>query len=460
MKKRFLNILTVFSLVLLGACTKDYLEGSIAEDSLHTTHDFRIFNHSLTELEKTNKSLGKMLREKQLIRNTSGYNSTQRAEEGFALDTENILVVQNQGSTSYTFGVNRVQPTNYLENVVLHKVQDQYKAYLVTYELPQEDLRQVKSVQEIEDKIRFEEIDSGLVTTQSSAKEIYEVPCLIDVSYQYGESCASGQHSFEDGASCSYWGGTGAATQGGFVYTYGECEVGGNSGGGGSVGTGPRGGGGGLSTTFAKKPCESLKKTSEDDDFDAIIQDLKQKAADGTQEFAYMGTSTDGSDDINFSTPIAGPNDGTEVDLTINNNIQTVIHNHYDNGETYKVPSFSDIYAFGQMLQTSNLPDHQVSMMVVTNIGIFALKVNNGSALVNALPELELKLSTLDYLLNSFISKKESKEKQIKNFLTFISRTTELNTLGIKLYERGSNGDWSELQFNRFDGSIRKKPCK
>lgn len=293
--------------------------------------------------------------------------------------------------------------------------------------------------------------------------------------YVSGDGCASGQHTFGQGATCDYWGSTGMATTGGYVYTMVSvtCDGGGGSDTGGNVGsdfsTGPHGGGG---TTTTETPCEQLKsmlsksianttpaKTIVDN-----LNNLVNQMPTNPSERMFVMTPTSSTESQFVENYVEGSLNAADVGFDPGTNaISIIMHCHYDTS-LLSIFSLSDIQQIYQSLETGNIFNSQTfTTILVTAHGTkYAIKFS---------PQNDLSPPYNEYFFTGweFDNMKEAKEddysKKVKpsntpvqnelGFLQFIKN----QNLGIELYKADDNfSQWSKLTIGT-DDQVKPKPC-
>ncbi|QYJ67438.1 hypothetical protein [Flavobacterium litorale] len=212
--------------------------------------------------------------------------------------------------------------------------------------------------------------------------------------------------------------------------------------------------------------CNELKAKSQDPNFTAKMNELKNKA--GIQNFESAHTLyQNAGHGLLISPEFKGnPNtaNGGQVSLQIQQssfetptNAIGFIHCHLDNGTTYKIFSYSDIVALAKIAQTSSRPTAELAIYVTTASGTFALKISNRMTFsANAdLMEMSAVFKEKNFKRNVKINMSVS--DQVKGFLKFLE-ADELDSL-INLYQQDSNGDWKKLELNQFGTSVNSTNC-
>jgi hypothetical protein len=225
----------------------------------------------------------------------------------------------------------------------------------------------------------------------------------------------------------------------------------------------------GILTPLDIDNCNDLKAKSQNANFQNLMTQLKAKA--GTQNFesAYAmyntanGTTTP---TLNFSNEMTGTPQSKEVSLIVNQSSTQVplnsvgfIHCHTDDGTTFKVFSFSDMIALGTIAKVSTRPSSELAVYVTTASGTFALKINNKTALVNKLMQMELLSDSFEVAYSKYVKKTDSIDQQTLGLLNFIQKEFGTAGVGIDLYQQESNGQWSKLTVSSTGTTINKKTC-
>jgi hypothetical protein len=170
-----------------------------------------------------------------------------------------------------------------------------------------------------------------------------------------GTLCASGQHTFENGEDCNYWGTVDMALPaygGHYEYTFqaGNCNP--SSGGGGVITgtTGPYPNGGGGSFPSFDDPCEKIKELIQNQDIKDKIDALYSQSM-ATGEKAFM-VQTDGTPGALI------PGNETSVQLGDISGYKGYYHNHpadQPNRKGVKIHSVNDIYKLFEFIVSQPL---------------------------------------------------------------------------------------------------------
>lgn len=155
---------------------------------------------------------------KEGIANRDIYNATY----DFTINTTYAKVINDGTTRTYTFGVYRDEDNGLLENLFMVEKDDgTFDVSLVQYDLTPLEIEALnnREIVDVEGKIAFVALDD--ISGDVLGKYYYNGNCYENYYvYQSGNSCASGNHNWEDGDACDYWGDVNQmATSGGYVLT-------------------------------------------------------------------------------------------------------------------------------------------------------------------------------------------------------------------------------------------------
>ena len=213
-------------------------------------------------------------------------------------------------------------------------------------------------------------------------------------------------------------------------------------------------------------PCEQLKEKEKDSVFKAKMTELKGKSSSQNFESAYVMYQVAGVG-TSFSAEQTGTAEKQEVKISLGGtqtqsplNVTSVLHNHLDNGTTFKVFSFSDIIVLGEIAKASTRPTPEFAIYVSTSSGTFAIKVNNKILLKSKLELLKAGQKAFEVDYNTKVKMTDSIEIQKLGFLQFINNMQFIGNPGIDLYENNnSTGKWKKLTLSSNGKNVVENPC-
>ena len=203
--------------------------------------------------------------------------------------------------------------------------------------------------------------------------------------------------------------------------------------------------------------------------FNLKMTDLKSKAANQGFESAYA-INQNASEGLlvgpEFTGDPNGVGKGREVNLQLGSSIYAAaancigfIHCHLDDGTTYKVFSFSDIYALAQIASISTRPKTEFAIYVTTSSGTFALKVNNKILLKNKKDFMDVGWKEFEDKFDKLVKKEYTYDKQKLGFMKFINAMPyNIGNPGIDMYEK-VNGTWNKLALASNGNNVTSTPC-
>ncbi len=137
-------------------------------------------------------------------------------------------------------------------------------------------------------------------------------------------------------------------------------------------------------------PCEILSSLENNSDFKLILQDLKNKASTDNKETVYIMTGNVlMTGNYQYYDPYEGVESELGVNLTIDEGykLSAMAHNHNNDAENRDLSIFSpaDIYTLYRIIKFDNAESNSLffSFLVTASGTVYALRVNNASALIN-----------------------------------------------------------------------------
>lgn len=429
--------------------------------------------------------------------NSSGRKAAIKADQDSLLqdgviDTDSVLVIENNGNRTYTFNIIKDAASPIIENLVLKKNEDEtFSGVLMKYNftVQEKQMAALGHSVNLTDRIEIFPIEK----LNLSARVVSQISGCYRVVWETG-LCAAGLHSY--GEPCQLTGDERAGvpqvisvTNTCIVSTITEYTDGPpGSGGGGGFDTGVWGAGG-YETEFV--PCDQLKKLQNEPEFKSKMNILKSNVETGSKEKGFVlfdqsvpnsnhlppnfRTSDiiegDAKGDINYGPYLASlPNDEQYRRYG-------AAHNHLKNNP-YHIGVFSpedlgNLLLFGWIESAPTNPygslyaEKSVNF-VITNIGLFAIKINDLSKLEAYMVKYGQKRE-IDELEN--YNKKEIQEKykimptsshdeQVIGLLRLIND----EQIGIDFYEGNPENynNWKKLELvnngnNTF--SYNEVPC-
>ncbi|MEY8758883.1 hypothetical protein [Chryseobacterium tongliaoense] len=266
-------------------------------------------------------------------------------ENGFTVDLDDYLFIEDpKGQKSYTFKITEIDPKNnnpdILENLVLvEKGENLFESYIFQYERDVQ-LNYFKSEEDLIQNLKQKVKIFGLGEKRNIEINSKIALCVgVTATYveQPGTACASGQHSYEDGSACAYWGTTDMALPGygrHFVYTFDAADCYGGGGGNPSSGSGTTGpyNGGGSGTGTINNPCEKTKAV--------LAKANVQQGINNVKANAKQTLSNPSTGEIGFKEK----KDGTVVPADVNADHKVVYNNVTDGYGGYHNHTASGIH--------------------------------------------------------------------------------------------------------------------
>lgn len=392
-KMIFFKTITFLFLFSLISCSEDLYE----ENTNSEKHSILVQRKNFEDLKK-NKKLMKSIEKFTLKSSSSLQRQHYDSINNFFIDLDNVMFtldsLQNQ---TYTFKINRIPDNGLFENLILKTSRTgDFDAILSQYNQnslnlhsnnPQEILNSINQ------NVTFTYLGKKSIS-EINSKLIYNDECY-EPGYVYvtGNSCASGQHTFADGASCTYWGTTDMATSGGYVYTMISVSCDGDGGGsdglGGDFSTGPHGGGG--SSTPIANPCNKVK--NQNTKFPSLKQSLVNLATTTSQNYEN-GIFIDNTATATTVNPVqtipSNTANGGTIPLNMNptNSYVMLAHTHDSYGSdgtgTYSIFSWDDLTTINNLIKNNHIDNSNFVFYVITADGTrYALTVDSASDLSN-----------------------------------------------------------------------------
>jgi hypothetical protein len=222
-----------------------------------------------------------------------------------------------------------------------------------------------------------------------------------------------------------------------------------------------------VSELETEDPCQQLNKKDTSSVFTSKIVDLTNKAAVQNFESAYI-MYENAVEGTSFSDLLNGTPEKKEVYIdyggaltqAVSNTIG-ILHCHLDDGTTFKVFSFSDIIALGEIVKRSTRPTAEFAIYVTTSSGTFAIKVNNRMLLNNKLDMLKFGQNSFEEDFENKFKITDNLETQKLGFLQFINTIRGVGNPGIDFYQKDvTTGKWNKLTLDPTNNNrIIETPC-
>ncbi|MEY8758622.1 hypothetical protein [Chryseobacterium tongliaoense] len=374
MKNKFflwLSLLIVLSSTLQSCRNEDLLLSDKKENQKSTSS--KILHYQ--DLVKNKAVFGELMK---ITKNDNSQTSKLYVDEenGFTVDLDDCLFMEDpKGQKSYTFKITEIDPKNnnpdILENLVLvEKGEGLFESYIFQYERDVQ-LNYFKSEEDLIQNLKQKVKVFGLGEKRNIDINSKIALCVgVTATYveQPGTACASGQHSYEDGSACAYWGTTDMALPGyggHFVYTFNAADCYGGGGGNPSSGSGTTGPyhGGGSGTGTINNPCIKTKNMLTRPNVQQGISDVKTQAEKAAND---VNEGEIGRIEINDGT-ILPANVSADHHVTFNDISGTkgIYHNHTFNGaKIHSPPDIASILAFASVQPSvTNYGDAYVGMI-------------------------------------------------------------------------------------------------
>lgn len=504
-KQLFKNLLIFGIIILLTSCSEDLYEEDLNSSNNKTTIKEMKFD-KLFKDKKFNTLLNKVTNYKS-GNNSNTARSAFENQNGFTISNEIVKIITNDCLTSYTMLVERdcsnSQSTGF-ENLVIQETNlgINEKAFLIKY-MPNQIIPTTHNSFTFDGTIQKSKL-SFTGFNKGVSENTIQSDCNVDVlmcnesssggvagtSHVAGEACRNIRFLYvrkvkvlcpDEGGST---GGGSDSDSGGFGDPYGGGGTGG--------GTGNTGGGTGSSDPNdseaeedvitspvtpsldgeipgEKTPCEELMNKDQDSTFNSKMEELKLKAASQGYESAYalyQNAVKGFSVGNEYTGDPNGVGGGREVTLTLNSSVVAAsancigfTHCHLDDGTTYKVFSFSDIFVLVQLANISTRPKEEFAIYVTTSSGTFALKINNKILLKSKKDLMKIGWKEFEKEFKKNVKMDDSYDKQKLGFMKFINNMPlAIGNPGIDMYEK-VNDTWNKLALSSNGNNVTSTPC-
>ena len=400
--------------------------------------------------------------------------------QGGIIDVDSVLVIENNGNKTYTFKIARAVSSPTVENLVLKKNEDEsFSGVMLKYNFTAQE-KQITALGHSVDYTNKIEV-FPIENLNIAARVVSQTSGCYTVTWETG-ICGSGQHSY--GQPCDLVGENRAGVSQ-VISVSNRCtgaavsDIGvdnnDNPSGGGGFDTGPWGPGG-EGSTF--NPCDQLKKIQNEPEFKSKMGILKSNIETGSKEkglvlFDEPVNSRYLPPKFKTSDIIEGDANGI-IDYTsyfsslpsmdVLYRHYGLAHNHLKNNPehigVFTPEDLSNLVFLGWIESAptnpygSLYPEKSVNF-VISNIGLFAVKIND----LSKLEAFMVKYGSIglnpekkeDYLKNIIQAKynlrpTSTHNEQITGFLRLI----EDEQIGVDFYE-GSPIDfnnWKKLELN------------
>ena len=457
------------------------IEASIKSRKI-TFNEFKSHTKAFNLINDVNKkNVVSSFRSNRIIRDTI---------RNFSIDTQEGLYITYANLHSYTFPVYRDFDNGKLENLVLSSQSDgSYKVKLLIYNLTAQEkidmaIGRLKGIQNPIVTIPIQNFDTNFTEARSCE----------EVSENIFISCSSGEHSYgsNNAFDCRYWNQSGGTPPRIVTRTRIKCitsdsdgNVGGSNADGGfgdnlsggsnnndyppeypTVNTPPEEYNLGISIPVQpnqpeKTPCDDIKFTTNS------IPNLKANIASFKTPAVLNLNFEKGFNFVDSPTnrPLLVQNDGnpnsTSITVAVpeNGTMSGLLHSHFDRPDMLPTFTFEDLMTFNSIFQWRKFnakPLDNLTVMVVSRAGVFALKIEN-----------EAMFDTNGYNLwtdqNENLRDKFYKDLEGAVNLTdndvIISTIKSLSKYGVALYQAHSDvSNWSKLTVDA-NNNIIPTPC-
>lgn len=418
---------------------------------------------------------------------------------GFWVDTDQILMMQQDEHITFTIPVFRDFTNGKTENLVLNlKDNGGYSVMLFKYDFTEQDkldIRNNLSILNLDTKTEVELLTNEETQTYTSMGggtyegiifqgqdgRCYRINHITQIGPVEWKITFVPVNCPEQYASSSYTEDGSGGGSGGASPVWYPIPTSGNGGDGPVVGsngggTGPSGDDGPepepiITTPIIIEapniPCVDLVAKDQNEELQEKLIDLKSKAATQTVESAYA-LYQNASLGLRFSNEKSGNTNtagGAEVELKTNfsttespANCIGFIHCHLDNGKTFKVFSYSDLLAMAKVVSGSTRPTQEFAIYVVTASGTFAIKVRDRNLLINKLNLLQILSDTNERSFKREVKNSDTVEQQKLGLLKFMKNT--IRDIGVDIYEKDQiSGNWAKLVLNENETDVIKQNC-
>ncbi len=483
-RKHLLKKILIFGIAfLLASCSEDLYD----EELNASKHTILVQRKNFEDLKK-NKKLMKSIERFTMKVDNSLQRQHYDSINNFYIDLDDVMfTLDSLNHQTYTFKVSRLPDNGLFENLILKTSKDGgFDAILAQYNqtILNSNLTIPQEIQNaINQNVTFTYLGKKTLS-EINSKFSYNEECF-EPGYVYvttpGTSCASGNHSFGDGADCNYWGTTAMATPGtsGYVFTMVgvACDNGGNSSGE-DFSTGPHNGGGAENLT-PPNPCNNLKKHL------STTTGVKLKSP---QVYPYLTGQLNQPDEYGFYfkkennvyTPYQSYNATTnKLTVQVGGIYFCSIHTH-PYPDANPMFSWEDMYSLQQYFQYVNpelMEEVTIFLVVKDNYGVdqlYALKVDDFTTfsdfliddIENTVKPNHLAGLTTDEerskeILKRMNAKQHKYNKENPNMNQEVPFLTYFAGCGASLYKANSAlNNWDKLTLsNNSTNPITKTPC-
>lgn len=438
------------------------------------------------------------IQQNSMVRNTEIHTASKTNQDsllqGSVIDTDSVLVIENNGSKTYTFKITRDSASSVVENLVLKKNEDEsFSGVMLKYNFTEQD-KQISSLGHSVDYTNKIEV-FPIENLNIAARVVSQTSGCYRVVWETG-LCAQGLHIY--GESCQLTGGDRAGvpqvisvTNTCAVSTLTEYTDGQPSGGGGSFDTGVWGAGGYENPEF--NPCDQLKKIQNEPEFKNKMGILKSNVETGTKEKGFI-LFDEPVNSSNYLPPNFRTSDIIEGDANgdinygphfapLSNDQQYrrygAAHNHLKSNPkhigVFTPEDLAHLILFGWIESAPTNPYGSIYAeksinFVITKIGLFAIKINDLSkldAFMNKYSDISLAGKKDEFINETYNDKKKynilptsTHDEQVIGFLRLI----EDQQIGIDLYEGNPENysNWKKLELiNNGNGTFNfnEIPC-
>ncbi|MNU15611.1 hypothetical protein D3C71_37530 [compost metagenome] len=338
------------------------------------------------------------IQQNSMVRNTEIQTTSKTNQDsllqGSIIDTDSVLVIENNGSKTYTFKITRDSASPIVENLVLKKNEDEsFSGVMLKYNFTEQD-KQISSLGHSVDYTNKIEV-FPIENLNIAARVVSQTAGCYTIVWETG-LCGAGLHSY--GQSCNLTGDERAGvpqvisvTNSCAVSTITEYSDGQPSGGGYDTGAWGTGGGSGdgeeeILTTCEKLNRENLKLKEffQKTKFQGRLSEISTDIATATAEKSFsfgVGTSVSKPEAV---TPIkiGYPNVGN-VSFSVtypNMRVYGALHTHPKFSD-YKGFSASDLFMFGAANKIN--PDFQYFIVKAYDGSVYGLVITDWSIFRN-----------------------------------------------------------------------------
>ncbi len=494
MKKSYFKLsLQVVSFIFLCSCQHELLQTE--EEYSLKSQQSTIQQLLRSQLEKKDPQLVSKIDRLQVKNKSANARVYTDAENGFSVDTEKTVYVEDaQGNKTYTFKIERNNTNSgILENLILKQTGiSEYAAYLVKYD--QTAVENLGSIAQgdLKNHITFTSLGTktgaevfGKYDANSSCNVM--MPYASNWVYVGGTMCYENAHDYAHIGDCVYKNDPAKApTQGYATYevSYGLvdiCGSGGSSGGVGTMpvgGTIPMGGVGSGSTTF--NPCNNLKTLLNrtisnlglpNNKVSDLINSLNlhlpanNPQNDGTKELSLNAFEINNGNDLEVNAFESTFNENLEATVTLNINTKYVFLGH-DHPGGLSIFSLADLKSIKEMIEHGSIDENTTFFMnsyqqtqyafTIDNVAVFKVWLDQffmGWDLVLPPGIKNEIIETRENQYEKHVKKTYSIGKNEQGFLNFMNE----NSLKITVFSK-ENNQWSQLTLGN-NNVVKKIPC-